>query len=488
MVIKDLESIIALATELIKQPSESEWLEYKANNKEAQMIGKYISALSNSAALNGKPSAYMLWGVDDASHNIIGTDFNPAKVKVGGENFENWLLRQLDPKIDFRFYNCQINEKNVVLLEISSADKKPVSFDGKEYIRVGSNTKKLKDAPEKEAELWRTFDKVPFERQIAAQNVSTENILSLLEYTKYFELLKLPLPTNKDSIIEYLEQDEMIKKRDDGKFDITNLGAILFAKNLSNFTHLDRKTIRVIKYDGNLKIKTLKEQNLTKGYAIGFEGLLDFIEALLPENEIVGKAFRENIKMYPDICIRELVANAIIHQDFSQTGNSVMIEIYKNCIEITNPGEPLIKPERFLDNPPRSRNERLASFMRRISICEERGSGIDKVVVETELFQLPAPEFKSVNGNTVCRLYAHKELNEMTKDDKIRACYLHCCLKYMQGEYMTNTTLRERFKIEAKNASIVSNIIKLALESKVIAIYDENVGTKARTYVPIWAK
>ncbi|MCD8213247.1 MAG: hypothetical protein LUC34_04245 [Campylobacter sp.] len=224
------------------------------------------------------------------------------------------------------------------------------------------------------------------------------------------------------------------------------------------------------------------------GYAVGFEGLIKYINDILPSNEVIGQAFRQNVKMYPEICIRELVANALLHQDFSQTGNSVMIEIYNNRIEITNPGEPLINTDRFLDNPPRSRNEALASFMRRINICEERGSGIDKVVSTTESYQLPAPSFETKDGYTIVILYAHKELKDMYKDEKIRACYLHCCLKYIQKDYMTNTTLRERFGIDTKNSSLASKIINLAIEDGKIAIYDESVGAKARAYIPIWAK
>ena len=192
--------------------------------------------------------------------------------------------------------------------------------------------------------------------------------------------------------------------------------------------------------------------------------------------------------MYTELAIRELVANAIIHQDFSQTGNSVMIEIFDNRFEVTNPGEPLVEIDRFLDTPPKSRNEILASFMRRINICEERGSGIDKVVFQTELLQLPAPEFRATNDYTICILFAHKELKEMNKQDKIRACYMHSCLKYIQNDFMTNTSLRERFGIEAKNTAMVSRIIKDTLTAEKVAIYDESVGTRARTYVPIWAK
>jgi len=192
--------------------------------------------------------------------------------------------------------------------------------------------------------------------------------------------------------------------------------------------------------------------------------------------------------MYPELSIRELVANAIIHQDFLATGSSVMIEIYKDRFEVTNPGTPLIDTDRFLDSPPKSRNEALASFMRRIGICEERGSGVDKIVMQTELYQLPAPIFRSVDGFTMATLFAHKELKDMNKDDKIRACYMHCVLRYTQNDYMTNTSLRERFNIDSKNTAMVSRIIKDALDANKIVLYDENVGTKARTYIPSWAK
>ena len=96
--------------------------------------------------------------------------------------------------------------------------------------------------------------------------------------------------------------------------------------------------------------------------------------------------------MYPELAVRELVANAVIHQGFSLRGTGLMIEMFADRMEITNPGEPLIQTERFIDSPPRSRNEALASFMRWVGVCEERGSGFDKVVSMTELYQLPAPK------------------------------------------------------------------------------------------------
>ena len=488
MIVRSTDYIKSLVNEIIKLPNETEWIEFKHNNEDPQMIGEYISALSNSAALNGKTNGYILWGVDDTTHEILGTTFTPSSAKKGGEALENWILRLLEPKIDFKFYEIEIDEKSIVLLEIAPAYRHPVTFSGTEYIRLGSHKKKLKELAEKERELWRIFDKVPFEKQIAVDNIDASEVLGYLEYTKYFELLNIPLPENRNAILEALIADNMVNKLDNAKYAITNLGAILFAKDLSKFNNLKRKAIRVIQYKDNTKFQTTKEIVGNKGYAVGFEGLIEYINNMLPSNEVIKQAFRENKTMYPELSIREVVANAIIHQDFFATGSSVMIEIFANRFEVTNPGTPLVDTERFLDSPPKSRNEAIASFMRRIGICEERGSGVDKIVIQTELYQLPAPIFETNGDHTVAILFAHKELKDMDKADKIRACYLHASLRYIQHDYMTNTSLRERFNIDVKNRSMVSKIINDAIEANKIAIYDENVGTKARTYIPSWAR
>lgn len=479
--------LVSLLYELCKLPDETEWVEFKHNNDNPEEIGEYLSALANGAALMGKVHAYMVWGVADKSHDIIGTVFNPIATKVGNEELESWLLRLLNPKINFRFYFLRVEDNTVVLLEIGAAFRHPVQFKNTEYIRVGSYKKKLKDFPEKERDLWRVFDRTPFEREIAAESVTVEEILKLLDYPAYFDLLSLPLPEGRDGILAALTSDEMIATGKAGKWNITNLGAVLFAKRLADFRPLMRKAVRVVLYKGESRVETVREQEGTKGYASGFEGLIGFVTNLLPSNEVIGQALRKEVPMFPELAIRELVANAIIHQDFHLTGTAPMVEIFSNRMEITNPGLPLVKTDRFLDSPPKSRNEALASFMRRIGVCEERGSGVDKVVSQTEFYQLPAPLFETTVEHTRAVLFAHREFREMDKEDRIRACYLHACLRYVQRDFMTNTTLRERFGIEEKNSSMASRIIRDAIGGSLIRCHDETVGNKARKYLPWWA-
>lgn len=481
------EYLLSLLQELRKLSSETEWVEFKHNNDNPEEIGEYLSALANGAALTGKAHAYIVWGVDNKTHEVIGTAFDPAKTRVGNEELESWLLRLLNPKINFRFYPIQAEGKPVVLLEIGAAFRHPVQFKNTEFIRVGSYKKKLKDFPEKERELWRVFDRIPFEREIAAENVTVEEILKLLDYPAYFDLLSLPLPEGRDGILAALAADEMIAAGKSGKWNITNLGAVLFAKRLADFRPLRRKAMRVVLYKGEGRVETVREQEGTKGYAAGFEGLIGFVTNLLPSNEVIGQALRKEVPMFPELAIRELVANAIIHQDFHLTGTAPMVEIFSNRMEITNPGLPLVKTDRFLDSPPKSRNEALASFMRRIGVCEERGSGVDKVVFQTEFYQLPAPLFETSDEHTHAVLFAHREFREMDKADRIRACYLHACLRYVQRDFMTNTTLRDRFGIEEKNSSMASRIIRDTIEAGLIRCHDETVGSKARKYLPWWA-
>ena len=164
-----------------------------------------------------------------------------------------------------------------------------------------------------------------------------------------------------------------------------------------------------------------------------------------------------------------------------------MIEIFSDRMEITNPGLPLVKTERFLDTPPRSRNEVLASFMRRVGICEERGSGIDKVVFQTEFYQLPAPIFETAEGSTRAVLFAHKSRKDMDRADRSRACYLHACLRYVERNPMTNSSLRERFGIAEKNSAMASRIIREAMEDNLVKPYDQGQGKKYAKYLPNWA-
>ena len=480
--------LIGLVRELCKQSGESEWLEFKVNEHEPSEVGEYISALANSSALVGRPFGYLVWGVANDGHQVVGTRFVPRGKKVGNEELENWLLKLLVPRIHFRFLDVEVDGRAIVLLEIAAASRQPVQFQGQEFVRIGSYKKKLKDYPDKARELWRALDRTPFENGVAAERLPGEEVLRRLDYPAYFELLGRPLPENREGILNALQQDGLIDLCRAGNWNVTNLGVVLLARRFDDWPSLRRKAIRVVQYRDASRVETLREQEGVRGYAAGFEGLVAFIDALLPVNEVIHQAIRTSAPFFPRLAVRELVANALIHQDFSVAGTGPMVEIFADRLEITNPGQPLMDAQRFLDTPPKSRNERLAALLRRMGICEERGSGWDKVVSQTELHQLPAPLAEVPDGHTRVVLFGPRPLTAMAKIDRVRVVYFHACLRHVNRQYLTNTSVRQRFGIQPQNSASASRLIREGLEAGVIVPDDPQAAPKLMRYIPAWAR
>lgn len=478
---------IALIDELRALPAETPWLEFKGNNSDPEMIGKRCSALSNAARIEGRDCAYMLWGIEDGSHAVIGADFNPDTKKMGGQVLPLWLANSLQPSIAFGFRAVGHPQGRVVLLEIPAATGAPVAFNGVPYIRIGSATPKLTDYPQRYQQLIERLLPYRWEQGMAKQYASGDEVLALLDYSHYFRLTKQPLPDNRTGIFDKLEADRLIVRDVGGRWNITHMGAILFATRLGDFdAGLARKAVRFIAYDGKNRAATVTHRHDgQKGYAVGFEGLVDYINGLLPKNEHIGSALRKAHALFPELAIRELVANALIHQDMTVTGAGPQIELFSDRIEISNPGTPLVKADRMIDLPPRSRNEALASLMRRMGICEEQGSGLDKVLEQVELFQLPPPLFRAEENSTQVVLYGPRGFAAMTPEERIRACYFHAVLRFLSGDKMKNASLCTRLGIAPKNAAQATAVINKTLEAKLIRVSDSDHPRAG--YVPHWA-
>ena len=126
-------------------------------------------------------------------------------------------------------------------------------------------------------------------------------------------------------------------------------------------------------------------------------------------------------------------------------------------------------------------------MMRRLNICEERGTGIDKVIAEIELYQLTAPDFQATPKHTRAFLYAPRKLAQMSPEARIRACYQHACLCWVVGKAMTNATLRERLGIEEHNYSTASRIIAETIKAGLVRHANpDNKSRKHAQYLPFW--
>jgi len=457
-----------------QSPSEHQRLEFK----EAKTQFDNRSLYEYCVAIANEGGGYLL----------LGIAAKPPRPIVGTKAFNNpvAMAEKLFQAVGFRVDIDEVAHPDgrVLVFHIPSRPRGTAyHFDGKYLMRAGEAL-----VPMSEDQLRRIFaeGEPDWLEQHAKGSLDSQQIVELLDTQTFFELLKRPYPTERTGVIDRLLQDRLIDELDGG-YGIRRLGAVLLAKRLADFPDLVRKVPRVIVYTGTSKLETRLDQTGTRGYAVGFQGLVRFVMNQLPQNEVIENALRKEVKLVPEIVIRELVANALIHQDFAIGGSSVMVEIYSNRVEISNPGEPIVPVERFIDGY-QSRNERLADLMRRLHICEEKSSGIDKGISTVEAYQLPAPDFRAAHHRTLVIIYGLKDFEDMDRDDRIRACYQHGALKWVMSERMTNQSLRERFRLPEAKSAITSQIIAATMEAGLIKP-DEKVGSsrKYARYLPFWA-
>ncbi|HIJ91585.1 MAG: putative DNA binding domain-containing protein [Desulfobulbaceae bacterium] len=455
-------------------PSETEHLEFKEAKTQYSSIKlfKYCVALAN----------------EGGGHLILGVTDKPPRRVVGSQAFQNLeeIRAKLVSKLQIRVEVDELHHPDgrVLIFSVPARPKgAPLHIDGQYLMRAGEEL-----VPMTADRLQAIFaeGQSNFEERIALGGLAAADVVRLLDSQSYFDLVRLPYPVDRQGVLERFSRERLIVKKGD-RFSITNLGALLFAKDLGEFDLLSRKSVRVTTYEGLDKLTTLRDITGVKGYAVGYERLVDYVNSQIPANEVIGKALRESVPMYPEIAIRELVANALIHQDLEQTGGSVAIDIYANRLEISNPGVPCIEPDRFIDEY-RSRNDRLTDLMRRLRICEEKGSGIDKVISSVEDYQLPPLDIRVGQARTTVVLFGHRSFNDMDRADKVRACYQHCSLRYVMTEKMTNQSLRERFALSTRQVDTASRIIRDTMDEGLIKLEDPQSSSKRYAkYIPYWA-
>lgn len=374
-----------------------------------------------------------------------------------------------------------------MLLHVGAAHSHPVRFKRLGYIRLDSHTVELARHPAYEQRLWSLLLREPVDQSVILSNLADEHVLHLLDTDGYFRLFGQQQPRHGDGILNRLRQHRLINQQQDGTWDIRTQAALLFARNLDDFHHLGRKAVRVVQYAGENRIHTIRETRESRGYALSFDEVHRRIMDILPAQEFIRGSRRVTETMLPSLAIREVLANALIHQDLTLRGSGPIIEIFPTRIEITNPGIPLIEVNRLIDAPPHSRNESLATIMRELSFCEERGSGWDKIAFEVGSQFLPAPAIDITEAHTRITLFGQQPLSRMSREEREWATYIHACLLYCQREHLTNARVRERFDIPPRNSATASRIIADAVESGWLEPYDPEASKKMMQYVPYWA-
>ena len=460
-------------------------LDWKAAlSPDKKRLSEHLSALSNQPG-----GGFLVFGVDNAGTAVgideaaIETTINKL-ANLGRDALESPVL--LDHAIE------TYGGARLLFVHVPESAVKPVHLRGKSldhaFIRSGGTTR---SASRQEIGTMMLHSRTPrWEELHASLLLSDEELAERLTAEPILKMLERPLPTSPAETIAWMQGERFVDQLPSGGGYVTNLGAIAAARKLEDFSDLSRKVVRIVVYDGLNKTKTKLEKEGTKGYAISFQGIMSFVMSLLPQSEVIQQALRQTRTVYPEIALREIIANALIHQDFSVSGAGPLIEIFDDRVEVSNPGGllPSKRLDRLIGTQPESRNEMLARAFRRYKICEERGSGLLKAGVEVELYGLPPIRFDAGSNHFKVTLFTPRTFAKMSPRERLDACYQHAVLKHFSGAAMTNTSLRERLKMPEKQRSMVSGLIQEALDNQLIKPANpENKSKKFAEYVPVWA-
>lgn len=478
------QAIATLKASLEPVPHEVNELDWKIDlSDHKERLVEHLIAFANQP--NG---GCLVFGVADAGARLIG--IVQSQVQDIITRLSNLGRDAIEPPLVLDHAVVEYNAVPLLLVHIGEQTNKPVHRRGKSieesWIRSGGTTRKASRA---EIGSLMLHSHAPrWEELRASSLLSAEEVIARLDLVTIAKLLQRPLPEELGELMRWLAEESMVIPDGNGYY-VTNFGGIAAARELERFDSLGRKRIRVIRYRGTNKVETIDELLGNKGYAAGFEGLIGYLKRILPHSEVIQQSLREQVSLYPEIALRELIANALIHQDFTVTGAGPIIEVFDDRISFTNPGSllPGKRLDRLIGTTPESRNELLASKFRLYRICEERGTGFQKVVSAVELFGMPPVAFTPLENAFQVTLYAPRKFADMAQEERIEACYQHSVLQYFSSQTLTNTTLRTRFKVSERQRNQITNLIGDAVEAGRIKRKDSTAGNKFAEYVPYWA-
>ena len=380
---------------LLALPGETEWVEFKHGNDNPQEIGEYVSALANGAALHGKACGYLVWGIEDGTHRVMGTTFRPRQAKVGNEELENWLLQKLMPRVDFTIHESTIEGQSVVLFIVQASNSAPVRFGGEAFIRVGSYKKKLKDFPEKERKLWLNLSATrdDWSAQLVAEASFADLDPAAIAFarTQYRE--------------KHPKQATELDRWDDATFlnkaKVCSAGritrtALLLLGRAESVHYLSPAQVRVTWVLRNEKNEDKDYQHFDAPLILASDRVLAKIRNLTVRHLPSGTLFPHETTQYDPWVIRETLHNCIAHQDYTQGGRINVVE-RPDSLLFTNRGsfipgtvEQMIRS----DAPPEVyRNPFLAQAMVNLNMIDTIGSGIRKMFLKQRERSFPLPDF-----------------------------------------------------------------------------------------------
>lgn len=350
--------------ELCEYSDEQEWLEFKENWFQPDALGEYISAMSNAAAFHYRNEAYFVWGINDSTHEIVGTNFNPYQ-DYKQEPYQNFLARNLSPSINFRFEETEIDSKRVVVLIIPAAEEIPTAFKDKRFIRIGSAKNNIKNYPKREIQLFK----------ILSGQVETIETLPSKYQDLTFRKLFGYYGSRGIVLNEKTFEKNLSLRNKNGEYN-------LLAQLLSDDSHIP---LRVSIFEGKTK-----GTNLFSVREFGNNCLLYTLDNLLQYGDVLNIiqadeknriVERKEVPLFDDKAFREAIINAVLH-NYWVSGNEPMISVFSDRMEILSRGAipPGQTKEGFYLGESVPVNEKLSEIFLQLHISEKSGRGVPKIV------------------------------------------------------------------------------------------------------------
>jgi ATP-dependent DNA helicase RecG len=477
-----------IASLIGKKIGEGEWFEFKQNKDSPEMIGEDLSALSNMARIRGMDKGYLVWGVEDKSHALLGTSFDPWHSKKDNEDLIPWLKLEISGNIDFSFHQVEKAGKKFILLQVDAAKGLPTRFLGNAYARLESYTKDIRSLPALEKALLQALAEKSQENDIALDGLSLEEVFRYLNFPAYYAAFNTIVPSRREEMLKTFLREGFIVLSSGGDYAITNLGALCFANDLRLFPTLGYRVVRVGERENGISTAISSPQDFVEGYAISFEKIVLYVNSLTkPKERVNEQGFTVVDSLYPGILIREALTNMMIHQDISATGEALMIWVSPKSLSFSNPGALGIPADRIIDVSPKAANEKLASFLYRMGIGDSQGTGFDKIEDALERRHMPSASIYELQGSVRIEIDAKTAFADYSEDEKTRSVYYCACLCRENRVPLTNDFLRDRFGLNEKQRPVISRLLNRCVSLNLIKISNPEGGVKNRSYVPYWA-
>lgn len=394
MTTQQLEEILENLRNLL---SENEIVEFKEakNNYDFSKLGKYFSALSNEANLCGKPYGWLIFGVEDKKHSIVGTTYRSNRTDL--DKLKGEIAYKTTNRISFiDIHEVNTSEGRVIMFQIPAAPKGiPVAFDGHYYARDGEELAPLNI--EKIERIRAQATKVDWSAGIVASATIEDLDEDAIAVAR--KNYKSKFPDKAEDVDTWDDVTFLNKAKVTSKGKITRTALILLGKDESE--HFLNPA------DVKIRWKLVDEKNDDIDYDIFGLPLILSVEKVYAKIRNIkyrymqeGTIFPAEVSKYEPFSIREAINNCIAHQDYTKNARINVIEMPDQLV-FTNHGSFIpgnVEKVVIEDAPEESyRNGFLATAMFNLKMVDTAGGGIKRIFNFQRARFFPLPDYDLSN-------------------------------------------------------------------------------------------